>query len=46
MKTYLAKVQENKRTKQLMVMLSKKKLEVLKKKKAKFCKINEKDLVF
>lgn len=43
---YKAKINYNKRTKQAIIFLSKKKLEILKKKKAKFLKVNEKDLVF
>lgn len=43
---YLAKVNYNKRTRQAIIFLSKKKLELLKKKKAKFLKIDEEDLVF
>lgn len=43
---YLAKILENKRNKQLLINLSKKKLKILKEKKARFLKIKEKDLVF
>lgn len=43
---YKAKIHHNKKTKQAIIFLSKKKLEILKKKKAKFLNINEKDLEF
>jgi len=43
---YLAKIVENKRNKQLLIHLSKKKLAILKEKKAKFLKVREEDLVF
>lgn len=43
---YLAKIVENKRNKQLLVHLSRKKLLILKGKKAKFLKVKEEDLVF
>jgi len=43
---YFAKIIENKRNKQLLIHLSKKKLSILKEKKAKFLRVNEEDLVF
>ena len=44
--SYLAKVNYNKKTNQAIIFLSKKKLLALKLKRAKFLKVNEKDLVF
>lgn len=43
---YLARIIENKRNKQLLIHLSKRKLAILKDRKAKFLKVNEEDLVF
>jgi len=43
---YLAKIRINKRNQQLLVHLSKRKLAILKEKKAKFLKVREEDLVF
>jgi hypothetical protein len=44
-KTYLAKIRYNKRTGHASVCLQKKKLALLKKKKAKYLKIKEDDLI-
>lgn len=43
-KTYLAKIRYNKRTGQPIVCLKVKKLDLLKKKKAKYLKIREEDI--
>ncbi len=46
MKEILAKVIMNKRNKQLLIHLSKKKLELMKDKNPKFIKINKDDIIY
>lgn len=43
---YKAKIRINKKTQQLIIHLSRKKLELIKKKNPKFLKINKEDLEF